>query len=245
MYLVIDLASNLAGVVDPVDPAAICAAAAAVGATIDCVLTTHSHWDHAGGNVELLAARPSIRCYGGRGDGVAGCTDEVDDGREIALGASTIRVLSTPCHTPGHVCYAVGGNVFTGDTMFVSGAGNFNAGTPAQMAAAFEKILALPDATKIWCGHEYTCKNCRFALYAEPDNADVRARLAWAESAGSLHAGGSGTVPSTVADEKRCNPFARLDAAAIVTFVGGFADRAERMRLVRKAKDDWGRGLRR
>lgn len=246
MYLVVDEATKFAAVVDPVDPAAILAAAAAAGATITCILTTHSHWDHAGGNVELLDKCPTIEaCYGGVGDGVAGCSAEVGDGATVRLGAATVRVLATPCHTPGHVCYVVDGNVFTGDTMFVSGAGNFNAGSPAQMAAAFDKILALPDATRVWVGHEYTCKNCRFALHAEPGNAAAKARLEWAEARGSLHRGGRGTVPSTVADEKRCNPFARLDAPDIVSFVGGFADKAERMRLVRKAKDDWGRGLRR
>ena len=74
--------------------------------------------------------------------------------------SSTVTVLSTPCHTAGHICYLVDGNVFTGDTMFVSGCGNFNSGTPAQMASAFQKILALPDETLVWVGHEYTCKNC-------------------------------------------------------------------------------------
>ena len=183
MYVLIDEETKQCGVVDPVDASAMITAAEREGATITAILTTHSHWDHAGGNVELKKRCASIEVvYGGAGDGVAGCTQELNDGDTFALGNSTVQVLSTPCHTRGHICYLVDGNVFTGDTMFVSGCGNFNSGTPAQMASAFEKILALPDETKVWVGHEYTCKNCKFALFAEPDNEEIQRRLKWAES---------------------------------------------------------------
>ena len=141
MYVVIDEETKQCGVIDPVDAAAIQAAAEREGATITSILTTHSHWDHAGGNVELKKRCSSIEVvYGGKNDGVAGCTKELSDGDTFALGNSTVQVLSTPCHTAGHICYLVDGNVFTGDTMFVSGCGNFNSGTPAQMASAFQKL---------------------------------------------------------------------------------------------------------
>ena len=183
MYVVIDEETKQCGVIDPVDASAMLAAAEREGATITAILTTHSHWDHAGGNVELKKRCASIEVvYGGKNDGVACCTKELGDGDTFALGNSTVQVLSTPCHTAGHICYLVDGNVFTGDTMFVSGCGNFNSGTPAQMAQAFQKLLALPDETKVWVGHEYTCKNCRFALFAEPDNEEIQRRLKWAES---------------------------------------------------------------
>ncbi|KAH8093593.1 hydroxyacylglutathione hydrolase [Aureococcus anophagefferens] len=239
MYLLVDEQTKLAAVVDPVDARAMASAAAAAGATIAMVLTTHGHWDHAGGNAELAASRPASRS-GGRGDAVAACTREVWDGDEIALGASTIRVLSTPCHTQGHVCFVVDGNVFTGDTMFVSGCGNFNGGSPRQMLDAFDKLLALPDDTLVWCGHEYTRKNCCFAAYAEPDNDEIRRRLDWAKEAGSLHGGGRGTVPTTIGAERACNPFARVDAPAIAAFcprAGDDSGRAPRP----QGKDDWGR----
>ena len=148
MYVVIDEETKQCGVVDPVDASAMITAAEREGATITAILTTHSHWDHAGGNVELKKRCASVEVvYGGAGDGVAGCTKELNDGDTFALGNSTVQVISTPCHTPGHICYLVDGNVFTGDTMFVSGCGNFNSGTPAQMAAAFS-LLPLTRAPK-------------------------------------------------------------------------------------------------
>ena len=104
--------------------------------------------------------------YGGNGDEVPGVTVEVGDGDSFNIGEVQVEVLFTPCHTRGHVCYFVGGqHVFTGDTLFVSGCGNFNTGTPTEMMEAFDKLLALPDETKVWVGHEYTAKNCGFACF--------------------------------------------------------------------------------
>ena len=247
MYLLIDTATCLAAVVDPVDPEAIRAAADKEGATIKCILTTHNHWDHSGGNLKLLeqCAGTITDCYGGVGDNVPGCTQEVGDGSVFQVGETEIRVLFTPCHTVGHVCYVADGrHVFTGDTMFVSGCGNFNTGTPQQMVEAFDKILALPDETQVWVGHEYTAKNCAFACYCEPDNTAAAERLAWAQQQTSVHKGGRGTVPTTIGREKAANPFARIDALEVMEFCQRCPDRVERMRLVRKGKDDWGRGLR-
>ncbi len=155
MYLVIDAASGKAGVVDPVDPKAVMEAATKEGVQITAILTTHSHWDHAGGNEQLVKLCPTITdVYGGVGDGVPAVTQEVNDGSVITLGETKIQVLFTPCHTAGHVCYYSSGHVFTGDTLFVSGCGNFNKGSPEQMADAFDKLLALPNETLVWVGHE-------------------------------------------------------------------------------------------
>lgn len=124
MYLIIDNASKSAAAVDPVDVDAIKKAAANNQATITTILTTHNHWDHSGGNLKLVKSTPSIeRVYGGVGDSVPGCTHEVGDGDVFNIGSNTqVKVLFTPCHTEGHVCYYVdNAHVFTGDTMFVSG----------------------------------------------------------------------------------------------------------------------------
>ncbi len=245
MYLIIDTATNIAAVIDPVNPEAIQLAAASNGATIKYILTTHSHWDHDGGNLKLVEQCSTIETvYGGNGDGVKACTQEVGEGDEFKIGESLVQVIFTPCHTPGHVCYFVDGkHVFTGDTLFISGCGNFNTGTAEQMTQAFDKLMNLPEATQVWVGHEYTQKNCAFACFAEPDNEQAKERLAWAMKQTSIHQGGTGTIPSTIAMEKACNPFSRLDSAKITEFCGNCSDRNEKMRLVRKGKDDWGRSL--
>lgn len=249
MYLIIDNETKTAAAVDPIDTNAIQKAASDNEATITTILTTHNHWDHSGGNLKLIKALDIDRVYGGIGDNVPGCTNEVGDGSTFLIGTSTqVKVLFTPCHTQGHVCYYIdNSHVFTGDTMFVSGAGNFNTGTPEQMTDAFDKILGLPDDTNVWVGHEYTAKNCAFACYCEPDNEEVQKRLEWAMKRGSRHDGQRGTVPSTIGMEKACNPFARIDTLDVMEFCGPCGDgdndsniRSERMRLVRKGKDDWG-----
>jgi hydroxyacylglutathione hydrolase len=244
MYLIIDNDSKKAAVIDPVDVDAIQKAAHDNHATITTILTTHNHWDHSGGNIKLVKTLSTIdRVYGGVGDGVPGCTHEVGEGDTFTIGNSThVKVLFTPCHSPGHVCYYIdNAHVFTGDTMFISGCGNFNTGTPRQMTEAFDKLLGLPDDTNVWVGHEYTAKNCAFACFCEPNNQDLKRRQKWAEGQGSLHNGGKGTVPSTIKMEKKCNPFARIDELSVMEFCGQCEDRNERMRLVRKGKDDWGR----
>eukprot|EP00577_Skeletonema_sp_RCC1716_P018310 CAMPEP_0113401180 /NCGR_PEP_ID=MMETSP0013_2-20120614/16546_1 /TAXON_ID=2843 ORGANISM="Skeletonema costatum, Strain 1716" /NCGR_SAMPLE_ID=MMETSP0013_2 /ASSEMBLY_ACC=CAM_ASM_000158 /LENGTH=262 /DNA_ID=CAMNT_0000286353 /DNA_START=75 /DNA_END=863 /DNA_ORIENTATION=- /assembly_acc=CAM_ASM_000158 len=244
MYLIVDNETKQAAAVDPVDIDAIQKAAVDNGATINTILTTHNHWDHSGGNLKLVKAVSSIdRVYGGIGDDVPGCTHEVGDGDTFKIGTNTtVKVLFTPCHTQGHVCYHVDdAHVFTGDTMFVSGAGNFNTGTPAQMTEAFDKILGLPESTNVWVGHEYTAKNCAFACFCEPNNEEIKKRLEWAKGQGSIHSGGKGTIPSTIAMEKACNPFARIDHLSVMDFCGPCDDRSDRMRLVRKGKDDWGK----
>lgn len=244
MYLIVDNETKQAAVVDPVDTDAIQKAAADNSAVITTILTTHNHWDHSSGNIKLHKAVSSIeRVYGGVGDDVPGATHEVGDGDVFTIGKKTsVKVLFTPCHTPGHVCYHVDdAHVFTGDTMFISGCGNFNTGTPLQMTEAFDKILSLPDHTKVWVGHEYTAKNCAFACFCEPNNENLKKRHEWAKGMGSMHTGGKGTIPSTIAEEKAHNPFARIDHPDIMRFCGPCDDRHERMRLVRKGKDDWGR----
>jgi len=136
MYMVIDKATKTAAVVDPVNPTAIFDEAAKQGVTVTAVLTTHNHWDHSGGNEEIAAKDASISIYGGKNDAAPAVTQEVGHDDTFKVGELSLRVLYTPCHTPGHVCYVVEATadsppmVFTGDTMFVAGCGNFNQGPP-------------------------------------------------------------------------------------------------------------------
>ena len=245
-YIVVDTATREAAVVDPAEPQVVLDAVAKVSPPIrlTTILCTHNHWDHAGGNVELAERIPGIAVVGGAGDGVAGVTREVREGHTVQVGELSLSVLETPCHTVGHVCFVAeaaedgGGGVqravFTGDTLFVGGCGNFNTGTPAQMHGAFRKLLSLPPDTAGYVGHEYTVKNLQFAATVEPGNAAVAARLAWAIA---RRKAGEPTSPTTMADELATNPFARVAEPAVRAWAGTDDD-VTTMKRVRERKSD-------
>lgn len=149
--------------------------------------------------------QPEVVVYGGKGDGAQAVEKEVWDGDSVSVGDLQVQVLATPCHTVGHVCYYVSGSegasgaVFTGDTLFVAGCGNFNTGSPQQMyEALYEKLGDLPGDTRVYVGHEYTVKNLEYAATVEPENADIQQRLQWAKDqravspAGNLRPRGKG-----------------------------------------------------
>jgi len=242
-YLIIDQKTKKAACVDPVEPKKIIAAAKEEGVKLTVSLTTHSHWDHAGGNSELAGLVKGIKIVGGYGDNAAAVTQEVKHDDEIKVGNLTVRTLYTPCHTPGHVCFFIDPKdgtppvVFTGDTMFIGGCGNFNSGTPKMMYKAMVTILgSLPKETRVYVGHEYTVKNFKFGLYAEPDNKALKTKLEWAKARRSQ---GLPTVPSTIADELETNPFMRVHQTTIQKFTGK-TDPVEAIFAVRKMKDIWG-----
>jgi hydroxyacylglutathione hydrolase len=237
-YIVHADGSRRALVVDPSEDDPVAAALAREGLGLAAILDTHHHHDHVGGN-EGLARR-----FGGVPI-VAGATDEgrvpgqtrgvVHDERFEAAGLS-IRALHVPGHTSGAIAYVVEGTeVFTGDTMFVAGCGRLFEGTPADMHRSLTAILgALPDGVRVWCGHEYTEANLRFAKQVDPENPAVGASIAWAAE---LRARGAPTVPSTIGREKAHNPFLRVvDPGFAARFGGG--DPAVVLGKVRKAKDD-------
>jgi len=145
MYLIIDRENHVCAAVDAVEPEKITEAAKEEGCTISHVLTTHSHWDHDGGNgkISKLLTR-GVPIIGGVGDGVKAATKEVADGEVIKVGNLSIRTIATPFHTPGHVCYYLDHDdnraVLTGDTLFIGGCGNLNTGTKDQLHKAFRKL---------------------------------------------------------------------------------------------------------
>lgn len=243
-YLLIDKEKNIAGVVDPVDPEQALAAARQRGVEIVSILTTHHHWDHAGGNKDLKKNLPGIKIYGGRGDGVAGVTDEVGQGDIITIGQISIEVLQTPGHTRGHVCYYVKGSgtahpgaVFTGDTMFVAGCGRLFEGTAMDMYSAIVgQLCKLPAETLVYAGHEYTVNNLRFAESVEPENQDIKAKLQWASE---CRAANKPTVPSTIHSELLTNPFARVDKLAAEKKIESKQDPVEVLAYLRALKDRW------
>ncbi|BHF68143.1 hypothetical protein SprV_0301117300 [Sparganum proliferum] len=224
MYLVIDDSSKQCAAVDPVAPSTVLKAVAEQGLQLTSILTTHHHWDHAGGNVELVkslkAQGTSLEVYGG-GTGIAALTTQVQTGDEITLGDRVIiKCLSTPCHTQDHICYYATdrtnpsdeGCVFTGDTLFLAGCGRFFEGTPMQMLQALEVLAKLPESTKIYCGHEYTLKNLQFAQTVEPDSIALKERI---ERCKLKRNSGQPTVPGTIAEELATNPFMRTAKPSI------------------------------
>lgn len=203
-------------VVDPGDAAPVEAALSSGQLTLAAILLTHHHRDHAGGVADLLRGR-DIPVYGPAKENIAGITHRVSEGDTLRLAAPSIElsVLDVPGHTAGHVAYVdhEHGWLFCGDTLFAGGCGRLFEGTAEQMTQSLAKLAALPDETKIYCAHEYTVSNLRFAVAAEPDNAAVAERLKQSQAARER---GERTVPSTLADEKLTNPFLRYREPGIV-----------------------------
>ena len=219
-YLLIDPASREAAVVDCAEAAAVLAEAERRGARLTAVLATHHHFDHVGGNPDLLAALPGLRVYGSADDAphIPGITDRVRDGDPVPVGLLRGRAIMIPAHTSGHVAYHFPSvrAVFTGDTLLAAGCGRLFEGDAAQMMASLARLAALPDDTRVYCGHEYTEKNLRFAAMLEPGNRTLAAKLAAVQA---LRREGKFTVPSTIGEEKVTNPFLRIDSPELAASV--------------------------
>ncbi|KAG8506401.1 Hydroxyacylglutathione hydrolase, mitochondrial, partial [Galemys pyrenaicus] len=252
MYLIVDTSSREAAVVDPVQPQKVIEAVRKHGLKLTTVLTTHHHWDHAGGNEKLVKLQPGLKVYGGD-DQIGALTHKATHLLTLQVGSLSIKCLSTPCHTSGHVCYFVSkpGSaeppaVFTGDTLFVAGCGKFYEGTADEMHRALLEVLGrLPPDTRVYCGHEYTVSNLRFASHVEPGNTAVQEKLAWAKGRAAAecplalqekHRVGEPTVPSTIAEEFTYNPFMRVREKTVQQHAGE-ADPVATMRAIRREKD--------
>jgi hydroxyacylglutathione hydrolase len=208
-YVIIDESSRTAAVVDCAEADPVLRAAKAAGAELTAILPTHHHWDHIGGNEDLLKQRKlTVYGYVGQGQRIPGCTREVKEGDRISIGNLSAGIIFIPAHTSGHVAYYFESDqaVFTGDTLFAGGCGRLFEGAAAQMMQSLSKLMALPDETKVYFGHEYTEKNLRFALTLEPNNFALQQKHAWALEQGRKKLP---TVPTTIASEKATNPFLR------------------------------------
>ncbi len=205
------------------------------------IWSTHHHFDHVGGNVEL-AKELGVEVVGHVSDRerLPGLTHPVDTGDTVRVGDLTARCIHIPGHTMGAVAYFVDAGseraVFTGDTLFCAGCGRLFEGTPADMHGSISRLLELPADTRVYCGHEYTESNLRFAAHVEPSNAEIaRAR----QRAKALRAEGKPTVGTTLADERATNPFVRVRSAEIRGNLGidPGADDATALGAIRAAKD--------
>jgi hydroxyacylglutathione hydrolase len=233
-------------VVDPSEAAPVREALAKAGLRLGAILCTHHHWDHVGGVQELAADAPRapVVALDVEAPKIKGVTRELKDGEPFELSGVRLRALHIPGHTLGAVAFVLveGGRdraVFTGDTLFVAGCGRLFEGTPADMNRSLGKVLgALADDVSVYCGHEYTESNLRFAAHVEPGNAAIAAK---ATRAKETRAAGAPTVPSTMADERATNPFLRVAEPPVRAFTGlpGTASTDEVFAFVRKAKDDF------
>ncbi len=176
------------------------------------IFNTHHHPDHTGGNRELQKAY-DLPVYGAAEDRdrIPGLTHPMYEGDRVTPAGLDREgvVWDIPGHTHTHIAFVFpeDGLLFAGDTLFVAGCGRLFEGTAAQMEASLSRLASLPDSTRVYCGHEYTLKNLRFARAVEPENEAVREKLAWAEG---VRARGEPTLPSTIGEEKRTNPFLRV-----------------------------------
>lgn len=181
-----------------------------------------------------------MQVFGGD-ERIGALTNKVKHGDKFAIGDINVECLFTPCHTTGHICYyltAPGQTpaVFTGDTLFVAGCGRFFEGTAEQMySALIDKLGNLPENTQVFCGHEYTQQNLKFAKHVEKDNPDILNRIEWADA---KRAKQEPTVPSTIADEKRTNPFMRVNVPSVQKHANA-NDAVLTMQTIRKEKDSF------
>lgn len=223
-------------VVDPSEAEPVIAALEREGLRLVAILNTHHHHDHVGGNEGLLARYGKMPVFAHESDEgrVPAQTDLVAEGKKVEVAGLSFDTLHVPGHTTGAVSYFGHGAVFTGDTLFVAGCGRLFEGTPAMMFTSLcEKLAKLPGDTKVYCGHEYTASNLRFALHVEPENAAAKEKLA---RVNAMRERGEATVPSTIAEELATNPFLRVGEAAVrERFPGDTL--ADVLGAVRKAKD--------
>lgn len=214
VWLVHDPASAETAVVDPAVAEPVLAEADRRGWRIGAVWNTHWHPDHTGGNAAIKQATgATVYAPAAEAERIPTLDVALGEGDTVRLGDHVAHVMATPAHTAGHISYhlADDGMIFVGDTLFAMGCGRLFEGTAEQMFANMQRYAALPDATTVYCAHEYTQSNGRYALVAEPENAAIVSRMAAVDAA---RAAGEPTVPTTIGLERATNPFMRAANAA-------------------------------
>ncbi len=239
-YLVHDPEQNLTAAIDAPEAAPINKALNEKGWKLTHILNTHHHFDHAGGNLELKEEW-GCTIVGSRDDSarIPGIDVEVGDGDTFNFGPNSASVFDVSGHTMGHIAFYFPEDnlLFSGDALFALGCGRLFEGTADQMWNSLSKLIELPDETLVYCAHEYTQANAKFALSVEPQNDELQARC---KKVDELRSDGKPTVPSTLGDEKATNPFLRPDSPALQQNVGlAGADLVEVFAETRRRKDNF------
>jgi hydroxyacylglutathione hydrolase len=237
-YLLYDPVGDLCAVVDPSEPEPVRRALAASGRQLTHILNTHHHFDHTGGNIPLKEESGAMIVGPAKDrERIPGIDIGVDESASWKFGDYTARILEIPAHTRAHIAFAFEDEniVFTGDTLFAMGCGRLFEGTPQMMWTSLSKLMELSDDTRIYCGHEYTMSNGRFALTMEPNNENLQARVKEVEK---LRAESQPTIPSTMRLEKGTNPFLRPNSPEIRKTLGlENADNVAVFAEIRRRKD--------
>ncbi len=200
-------------VVDPGEAGPVIEALDEKNLGLDYILSTHHHWDHIGGNADLIGKYSAKLAGPAREETrIPNMDIMLHENDRLPFGSEEIEIIETPGHTTGHICYYLPktGAVFTGDTLFLMGTGRLFEGTAEQMWGSLQKIMALPDETRIYCAHEYTLGNGEFCLGLEPDNAALQQRMIEVRA---LRTEGKPTIPATLREEKETNVFLRAGSA--------------------------------
>lgn len=221
IFLLHDPESKTAAVVDPAEANPVLECLAQIGAELVAIFNTHHHYDHVGANRELMQKFPNLCVYGGLEDRgrIPGQEVFLREGDRVEFAGRVGEVFFVPGHTRAHIAYYFAptegedtGELFCGDTLFAGGCGRLFEGTPAQMVNSLTKLRNLPDKTRVWCAHEYTLNNLKFALSVEADNPDLQTRYNQVVAARQRD---EATVPSLLGVEKLTNPFLRWDRPGI------------------------------
>ena len=224
IFVLHDAQSGTAAVVDPADASPVLDQLSELNADLIAIFNTHHHNDHVGGNRALLTKFPDAQVYGGAEDKgrIPGQQHYLVEGDRVTFANRTGQVFFVPGHTRGHIAYYFApassdepGELFCGDTLFAGGCGRLFEGTPAQMQPSLAKLRKLPDNTRIWCAHEYTLSNLKFAVGVDKKNVLLRSRF---NQVTAQRQQNQPTIPSLLGVEKATNPFLRWDAASLQAF---------------------------
>ena len=224
MWLGINRELNCAFVVDPGEAQPVLDYLKKEGLTLSAILVTHKHPDHTDGISALAETFPEIPVYAHPTEKVATMTHPVRQGESVKLEMwpDAFKVMHIPGHTLGHVAFYTPTMLFSGDTLFGAGCGRVFEGTAAQMLSSLNQLADLPDTTLVYCGHEYTLANLEFAALIEPENVDIQERI---EQTKTLRAANTPSLPSTIALEKKTNPFLRCTKKGVIMRVEDYVNR--------------------
>lgn len=241
IFLLHDRQKNIAAVVDPAVAEPVIEQLQQLKAKLVAIFNTHHHHDHVGGNQQLIERFDKVIVYGGVEDRgrIPGQQVFLKEGDRVNFGDRTGVVFFVPGHTRAHIAYyfpataTESGELFCGDTLFAGGCGRLFEGTPTQMLESLSKLQALPDDTRVWCAHEYTLNNLKFALTVDSNNPDLKTRFADVQAARSRH---EATIPANLGLEKRTNPFLRWQQPALQAAVNS-SEQVQTFARLRGMKD--------